>query len=293
VSPSHRKITVLLTLATAGTLVAGCSSSSSTKASSSPTPSAPASTASVSASPSPSATPTERAITVLVTNDDGVGAPGINAVVVALLKEPGVTVKVVGPATNQSGMGGKTTSNPTYSTSKTSSGYPAVAVAGTPADSATVAFDKLGLKPDFTISGTNAGQNLGPVVDLSGTVGAARVSARHGVPSLAVSSGFGTPIDFASGAKYAIEWLRSERALPVHSAPANTAGTLTGINVPSCGTTGSIRGLVKVTLQTTAGAGESALGMSNCASTATPTTELAAFADGFATEMTIPLEPKS
>ena len=54
-------------------------------------------------------------------------------------------MKVVGPATNQSGMGGKTTASPTYSNSKTLSGYPAVAVAGTPADSATVAFDKLGL----------------------------------------------------------------------------------------------------------------------------------------------------
>jgi 5'-nucleotidase len=231
-------------------------------------------------------------VTVLVTNDDGVQAPGINAVVVALLKEPGVTVKVVGPATNQSGMGGKTTTNPTHTNSKTLSGYPAVAVAGTPADSANVAFDKLGLKPDITISGTNAGQNLGPVVDLSGTVGAARVAARHGVPSLAVSSGFGTPIDYASGAKYAIEWFRAERALLPHSTPTNTA-TLTGINVPSCGTTGTIRGLVKVTLQAQPLTGESALGTSNCASTAKPTTELAAFADGFATEMTIPLNPSS
>jgi 5'-nucleotidase len=233
-----------------------------------------------------------RPITVLVTNDDGVGAPGIDAVVVALLKEPGVTVKVVGPVTNQSGKGGQTTANPTYSNSKTLSGYAAVAVAGTPADSANVAFGKLGLKPNVTISGTNSGQNLGPVVDLSGTVGAARVSARNGIPALAVSSGFGTPIDYASGAKYAIQWLRTVRpSLPPTSRVRGPAA-LTGINVPSCGKTGSIRGLLKVTLQGVPATGESALGTSNCASTATPTTELAAFADGFATQISIPLDPK-
>jgi 5'-nucleotidase len=248
--------------------------------------------ASAAESPTPSASPTDQALTVLVTNDDGVHAEGINTIVVALQKEPGLTIKVVGPAANQSGTGGKTSpTTPTYSNTTTISGYPAVAVNGFPADSANVAFDKLNIKPDLAISGINAGQNLGPVVDLSGTVGAARVAARHGVPALAVSSGIATKIDYAAAAKLAIDWVRQERASFGHSRPTNVA-TVTGLNVPTC-TTGSVRGELKVTLQAKAGPGESALGASNCASTATPTTELAAFADGFATIMTIPLNPGS
>jgi 5'-nucleotidase len=224
----HRGSRVLVVAAaslSAVTLAAGCSSSSS-KGADSPavatTSVGPDVTASPvpSATPTPSPTPTLKPLTVLVTNDDGVKAEGIDAVVQALRAEPGLTIKVVGPATNQSGKGGTTTpgGNVTYTNTKTISGYAAVAVNGTPADSANVAFDKLGIKPDVTISGTNAGQNLGPVVDLSGTVGAARVAARHGVPALAVSSGFADKIDYASGAKYAIKWLRELRpTLPLAS----------------------------------------------------------------------------
>jgi 5'-nucleotidase len=291
----HRSSKLLvLTLASASVLVAGCSSSSSSKASSTPTP-IPASSvpASAAETPTPSASPSDQALTVLVTNDDGVHAEGINTIVVALQKEPGLTIKVVGPATNQSGTGGKTSpTTPTYSNTTTTSGYPAVAVNGTPSDSANVAFDKLNLKPDLAISGINAGQNLGPVVDISGTVGAARVAARHGVPALAVSSGIATKIDYAAAAKLAIDWLREERASLPATPSTSSPATVTGLNVPTC-TTGSVRGELKVTLQAKAGPGESVLGASNCASTATPTTELAAFADGFATIMTIPLNPSS
>lgn len=229
-------------------------------------------------------------MTVLVTNDDGVHAEGISAVVVALLKEKGVTVKVVGPATNQSGTGGKTSATtPSYSTTKTLSGYPAVAVAGTPADSVNLAYSKLNLKPDMVISGVNAGQNLGPVVDLSGTVGAARAAAKHGIPTLAVSSGIATKIDFATGAEYAIKWLHAERGSR-KAVTATSIGTVTGINVPTC-TTGKVRGELVVDLQPKANAGANVIGASNCESTVKPTTELAAFADGFATLISIPLQP--
>ena len=73
---------------------------------------------------------------ILVSNDDGFDALGIDAVVEALRALPGVTVTVVAPATNQSGTGEQITDGPLTATSEqTLSGYPATAVQGFPADS--------------------------------------------------------------------------------------------------------------------------------------------------------------
>ncbi len=223
-------------------------------------------------------------------NDDGVRAQGIDTLVQALRKESGLTIKVVGPATNQSGKGGTTTPGTVaYKPSTTLSGYPAIAVSGTPADAANVAFNELALKPDVVISGINAGQNLGPIVDLSGTVGAARVAARHGVPSLAVSAGFASTIDFAGAVPFMLSWLHGvEPTLP--ATPSTTASTVMSLNSPTC-TAGSIRGEQKLAQQLKFAAGQSALSPSNCQSTATPLTEVAAFTDGFATLVPLPLNP--
>ena len=283
----------LVALVLCAGLTGACSSSKSTSAA----PSAPASTA-ASAAPSSPAPATSsspagaRPITVLVMNDDGVHAPGIDALVQALRKEPGLTIKVVGPAANQSGSGGKTSPGTVAALQRTDtttlSGYPAIAVTGTPADSANVAFTVLKLQPDVVISGVNAGQNLGPIVDISGTVGAARVAALHGVPALAVSAGF-VKYDFATGAAYAITWLRGERPLlPV--TPSDSPATVVSLNVPTC-TAGKVRGELKLARQTAFAAGQSPIGASDCTSTATPTTEVAAFTDGYATLVSLPLNP--
>jgi 5'-nucleotidase len=231
-------------------------------------------------------------LTVLVSNDDGVSAPGIDALVQALRKVSGVTVKVVAPASNQSGVGGRTTPGAvTFTNATTRSGYPAVSVNGTPADAVNVAFSRLHLAPNVVISGVNAGQNLGPVVDISGTVGAARVGARMGVPALAVSSGAGKAFDYAAGARYAVKWLASVRAtLP--TGPSSTPAGVVSLNVPSC-SKGQVRGELTLTLQPKLLAGQSILGSSNCLSKLRPTTEVAAFTDGFATLVTVPLNPAS
>jgi len=74
-------------------------------------------------------------IRVLVTNDDGVAAPGIDALVNKLVANPMLTVIVVAPATNQSSTGDAITNPPstiTATTSMTASSYPATAVAGFP-----------------------------------------------------------------------------------------------------------------------------------------------------------------
>src|ERR1041384_4235989 len=81
-----------------------------------------ASPATTSTVPSATATP----LRVLVTNDDGVGAPGIDTLVQALRKLPNTTVIVVAPLKNQSGTGGKTTKGKLIVTNaKTASGYAA------------------------------------------------------------------------------------------------------------------------------------------------------------------------
>src|SRR3954447_11913401 len=75
-----------------------------------------------------------RALRVLVTNDDGVGAPGIDALVERLRTLPNVELTVVAPATNQSGTADRFSTTPLTTTSATTQhGYPATAVNGFPA----------------------------------------------------------------------------------------------------------------------------------------------------------------
>jgi 5'-nucleotidase len=126
---------------------------------------------------------------VLVGNDDGVGAAGLSELVKVLTADSSLEVSVFAPATNQSGTGDRFTTGPlSVMSAQTADGYPAVAVEGFPADG--ILFGLLqGLprKPDLVITGINQGQNIGDLVNLSGTVGAALTAARLGVPAFAVS----------------------------------------------------------------------------------------------------------
>src|SRR4029077_8516548 len=124
-------------------------------------------------------------------NDDGYNAAGIDAVVEALDALPSVHVTVVAPATNQSGAGGKTTpGGVTADPRHTLSGYAATAVNGFPADSVLYALNTMHLNPDLLVSGINCSRNLGPLISVPGTVGAARVGGRASIPAVAVSQGF-------------------------------------------------------------------------------------------------------
>ena len=108
---------------------------------------------------------------ILVTNDDGVGAPGINATVKALTALPDTKVTVVAPRTNQSGTGAKVTAGKLKVTNATTaSGYPAKAVAGYPADTIIWAIDDHGIsrRPNLVVSGINFGQNIGPLATVLG-----------------------------------------------------------------------------------------------------------------------------
>jgi 5'-nucleotidase len=240
--------------------------------------------ASAGAAPAGAAAKKPKLFRILVSNDDGVSAPGIDAVVELLRKLPNVRVTVVAPATNQSGTGGKTTPGTlTASKTTTASGYSATAVEGTPADSVNYALDNNPVKPNLVVSGVNEGQNLGPLIDASGTVGAARAAAMRGVSALAVSSGVPKPVDFASGAKQAIEWVKSHRdGITRHPKKV----VLENLNVPTC-TSGVVRGLVKAPVATVA-----ALQSADCTSTATkPTTDIEAFNEGYAVVSILTVTP--
>jgi 5'-nucleotidase len=255
-------------------LAAGCSSDKNT---SSPTTTAAANAATTIAA--------AKQLHILVTNDDGVSAPGIDALVQGLRAVPNVEVTVVAPATNQSGTGGKTTGGAlTVTDAKTASGYPAKAVAGFPADTVIWAVQQHNVspRPDLVMSGINFGQNVGSATNLSGTFGAAKEASTLGVPALAVSQGLpggGAQADFPTGVKYALSWLSSHRS--DLAAAANSSGTATmwNLNVPTCGSTGTARGVVDVPISTTA---TNPIQPSNCSSTeTTPADDVAALADGF------------
>jgi 5'-nucleotidase len=83
-------------------------------------------------------------------------------------------------------------------------------VSGTPADCVRVALFALDVKPDFVISGVNAGGNLGQDLPVSGTVAAAREAAFHGLPAIALSHYLikNLRVDWARAAEWTAEVLR-------------------------------------------------------------------------------------
>lgn len=222
---------------------------------------------------------------ILVTNDDGYDADGIDAVAEALAALEGAEVVVVAPLEQQSGRGGTFTDGPVASAeAETASGRPVTTVDGFPADAVRVALEEMGLEPDLVVSGINEGQNVGPLVDVSGTVGAARAGAAGGVPSLAVSSGLPIPSDYDAAIPFVVDWVEeSLDALLAEEAPVEVAS----INVPTC-TAGEIRGLAEVD----PGTSGNPLDPQDCTSTLEdPVDDLQAFVNGFATLSVVPDEP--
>lgn len=219
---SHR--TTLACLVGFGLLTAACSGDDSADDASATTTAAPAETTTTAAA---------EPLTILVTNDDGIGAPGIDAVVSALVDVEDVEIVIVAPADNQSGSSDMVTDGPvTHEPSTTASGVEGTAVNGFPADTIGVALDELGIEPDLVVSGVNEGQNVGPLAVASGTVGAAREAIRRGVPAVAGSAGLAEDADYDLGADLIVEWIADHRA-DLEAGTADTT-TVTSFNVPGC-----------------------------------------------------------
>jgi 5'-nucleotidase len=121
---------------------------------------------------------------ILISNDDGVTAPGIQQLAAALSQFARITV--VAPDSNRSGVSNALTLDRPLSVTKTSQGY--YAVNGTPSDCVHVALTALlADKPDVVVSGINNGQNMGEDTLYSGTVAAAMEGYLFGLPAIAFS----------------------------------------------------------------------------------------------------------
>ncbi|NQT25755.1 5'/3'-nucleotidase SurE [candidate division KSB1 bacterium] len=171
----------------------------------------------------------ERKPFFMLSNDDGIDAPGLHAMY-DVLKEIG-EVAVVAPATEMSAVGHAITlSDPlrvwSYHRRGEFFGY---AVKGTPADCIKIGYwALLKRKPDVVISGINLGANTGINTIYSGTVSAATEGAILGVPSFAISLATYEDPKFEYAAKFAakitLELL--QRGLP--------EGVFLNVNVPAC-----------------------------------------------------------
>jgi 5'-nucleotidase len=167
---------------------------------------------------------------VLVSNDDGVDAPGIEclrACASAVFDE----VVVVAPATEMSGVGQSLTLHAPLRVQQR--GDAVYAVTGTPVDCVLVALGYLmpDRKPDLVLSGINRGPNMGNDVHYSGTVAAAREGAIQGIPSIALSLAGHRVFPFEDVAPAVIELLRWVR----DSRPALAGLVNVNIPVPSTG----------------------------------------------------------
>lgn len=163
---------------------------------------------------------------ILLTNDDGIFAPGLAALHTQLAKLGKVTV--VAPADVQSGAG--------HSISLRAlrcdyveivgkfSGY---SVEGSPADCVKLAMNEL-IDPsdpvDLVVSGMNCGANVGINVFYSGTVAGAIEGGFYDLPAVAVSAALDEPLNFENAAAYAFRLLKQILPLP--------AGQILNLNIP-------------------------------------------------------------
>jgi 5'-nucleotidase len=161
---------------------------------------------------------------ILVTNDDGIHAPGLRALVKGLAGL--ATVSVVAPCEERSAAAQSlTVRQPIFCEQIAEREW---AIEGTPADAMMVALHRLFPKsPDLVISGINRGPNLGENVFYSGTVGAATEAVINHVPAIAVSlahRGKGFVYDQASQFARRLAELILREGLP--------SGVLLNVNVP-------------------------------------------------------------
>ncbi len=168
--------------------------------------------------------------TILVTNDDGIDSPGIQALADELL-ELGKVI-VVAPDRDKSAVSHSLTMHRPLRIKTL--GKDMIAIDGTPTDCVLLALQKiLQGPPDLLVSGINNGPNLGDDISYSGTVAAALEATMQTIPSVAVSM-VERDADFQLGARIATQI--AGRVL-AHGLPENT---LLKVNIPPVG---AIKGL--------------------------------------------------
>src|SRR5919106_6606130 len=165
---------------------------------------------------------------VLLTNDDGITATGLNVLRQALLEVPGIELAVIAPDSNRSATARSITFREPLEVEEVEfgDGTSGFATSGTPVDC--VRFAALGLielEPELIVSGINHGANLGDDITYSGTVAAALEGILLGIPALAVSlSGWST--DFEPLARFVARLVEELDDVPMPD------GTLLNVNGP-------------------------------------------------------------
>jgi 5'-nucleotidase len=185
-------------------------------------------------------------VRVLLTNDDGIEAEGLQALRRALREVPGIELAVIAPDSNRSAIArGITTRRPLWveevDFGDGSVGY---ATDGTPVDC--VRFAALGLvegfKAELVVSGINHGANLGDDITYSGTVAAALEGLVLGLPAIAVSQqSLAREMSFRPGKQFEFEPAAAFMARiveEIEDVPL-PAGTLLNVNFPG----GTIEGV--------------------------------------------------
>ena len=182
---------------------------------------------------------------VLLTNDDGIQASGLNALRRALAAVHGVELAVIAPNANRSATARSITTRRPLEVEEVefedgSIGY---ATDGTPVDCVRLAaLGLVGEQPELIVSGINHGSNLGDDITYSGTVAAALEGVVLGVPAIAVSQQsqaremdfrLGEEFDFTDAAAFAARLVEEIESLPLPS------GTLLNLNCPAGGARGA------------------------------------------------------
>ena len=182
---------------------------------------------------------------VLLTNDDGIEAEGLQVLRRALLDVPDVELVVIAPDGNRSATARMITTHRALWIQEVDFGDGTVGYAtdGSPVDC--VRFAQLGLvegfEPELVVSGINHGSNLGDDVTYSGTVAAALEGLILGLPAIAVSQqSTDLKLDFRAGRTFAFEDAArfTARVVDELDEVPLPRGTLLNINVPGAHPTG-------------------------------------------------------
>lgn len=160
---------------------------------------------------------------ILLSNDDGYFAPGLNILAAHIAKIADITV--VAPERNRSGASNSLTLDRPLSVKKAANGF--YYVNGTPTDCVHIALTGLmDTMPDMVISGINDGANMGDDTIYSGTVAAAMEGYLLGIPSIAVSMSQHNSTHFETAARVLVELVQHYQKVGFKSP------TLLNVNVP-------------------------------------------------------------
>lgn len=164
---------------------------------------------------------------ILVSNDDGIAAPGLHALVRAFA-DAGHEVVVAAPDGQRSAASHSLTMNLPLipRPARVDGAAVAYAVNGTPVDCVKLALHSLCRDAQFVVSGVNNGYNMGTDVLYSGTVGAAMEGSLSGVQAMAVSLSHKRTDTYALAAEMAVRMFDVQRANPL------PLGAILNLNYP-------------------------------------------------------------